>query len=163
MLRSFVVLLAGAVLSFGQSRRPDEYALVLADPPVAQMSHSRAELSGAAAQARLQAIRTAQSGVLAELRRRKVPVAAAVQILTNAIFVRTDRETALGLRAIPGVARVQYLPPVKRDLNTATGLIKLAPAYTAVGGASNAGTGIKIGIIDSGIDKNHPGFQDSSL
>jgi len=80
MLRSLLVLLAGAVVSFGQSRRPDEYALVLADPPVAQMSHSRAELSGAAAQARLQAIRTAQSGVLAELRRRKVPVAAAVTV-----------------------------------------------------------------------------------
>jgi uncharacterized protein (TIGR03437 family) len=163
MLRSLLVLLAGAVVSFGQSRRPDEYALVLADPPVAQMSHSRAELSGAAAQARLGAIRTAQSGVLAELRRRKVPVAAAVQILTNAIFVRTDRETALGLRAIPGVVRVQYLPPVKRDLNTATGLINLTPAYIAVGGASNAGAGIKIGIIDSGIDQNHAGFQDSSL
>jgi uncharacterized protein (TIGR03437 family) len=163
MLRTLPVLFVSAALSFGQSRRPDEYALILADPPVAQMSHSRAELSGVEAQARLQTIRDAQGSVLAELRRRHVQVAAAVQILTNAIFVRTDRQTALGLRDVPGVARVQYLPPVKRDLNAATGLINLTNAYNAVGGPSNAGAGIKIGVIDSGIDQNHPGFQDSSL
>jgi uncharacterized protein (TIGR03437 family) len=163
MLRLLLALLASAVLSFGQSRRPDEYAVVLADPPVARSSHSRAELSGVEAQARLANIRAAQSRVLAELRRRKVPVSGTAQILNNAIFVRTDRATALALGAIPGVARVQYLPPVKRDLNAATGLINVAGAYTAAGGASNAGAGIKIGIIDTGIDQNHPGFQDPSL
>src|ERR1019366_6169907 len=31
------------------------------------------------------------------------------------------------------------------------------------GGSANAGAGIKIGIIDSGIDQNHPGFQDLTL
>ena len=32
-----------------------------------------------------------------------------------------------------------------------------------MGGAPSAGAGIRIGIIDSGIDQNHPGFQDSLL
>ncbi len=32
-----------------------------------------------------------------------------------------------------------------------------------MGGVSNAGAGIKIGIIDSGIDQTHPAFQDKSL
>jgi uncharacterized protein (TIGR03437 family) len=32
-----------------------------------------------------------------------------------------------------------------------------------VGGVTSAGTGVKIGIIDSGIDKDHPGFQDTAL
>jgi len=163
MLRILPALLLSAVLSFGQSRRPGEYALILADPPVAQTTHSRAELSGVEAQARQRAIGAAQSGVLAELQRRHVPVSGAAQILANAVFVKADRETALALGAIPGVARVQYLPPARRDLNTATGLINLPAAYTAVGGASSAGAGIKIGIIDTGIDQNHPGFQDSTL
>jgi uncharacterized protein (TIGR03437 family) len=163
MLRLLPTLLAAAALCFGQSRRPDEYALVLADPPVARTSHSRAELSGFEAQSRLLRVRAAQSPVLAELRRRHVAVSGAAQILVNAVFVTTDQATALALRTIPGVSRVQRLPPVHRDLNAATGLINLPAAYTAVGGASNAGAGIKIGIIDTGIDQNHPGFQDSSL
>ncbi len=163
MLRSLLAFVASALLSFGQSRRPDEYALILADPPVARTSHSRAELSGVEAQSRLLTVRAAQGRILPELSRRHVAVSGAAQILVNAVFVTTDRATALALRAIPGVARVQYLPPVKRDLTTATGLINLPAAYTAVGGASNAGAGIKIGIIDTGIDQNHPGFQDSSL
>jgi len=141
----------------------NEYALVLADPPVARATHSRAELNGAEARARGQAIRAAQSGVLAELARRHVAVLGASQVLANAVFVRAGRPAAEALRAIPGVARVQYLAPMKRDLNTATGLINLAAAYTAVGGASSAGAGIRIGIVDTGIDQNHAGFQDSSL
>jgi uncharacterized protein (TIGR03437 family) len=36
-------------------------------------------------------------------------------------------------------------------------------AWDALGGAGQAGAGIRIGIIDSGIDQNHPGFQDASL
>ena len=37
------------------------------------------------------------------------------------------------------------------------------PGARIPGGVSSAGAGIKIGIIDSGIDQNHPGFQDSTL
>jgi uncharacterized protein (TIGR03437 family) len=162
MVRLSLTLLATAVLSFGQAR-PDEYALVLTDPPVARTSGSCLNLSKMQAQSRMSRIRTAQGGVMAELRRRKIAVSGATQTLVNAVFVTADRETALALRAIPGVARVQYLPPVRRDLNTATELINLPAAYNAVGGASNAGAGIRIGIIDTGIDQNHPGFQDASL
>ena len=48
-------------------------------------------------------------------------------------------------------------------MDRAAGLVNAQTAWSAVGGASNAGAGIRIGIIDSGIDQNHPGFQDSSL
>ena len=54
-------------------------------------------------------------------------------------------------------------PQLRRDLNAAVNLVHAPDAWSAVGGASNAGAGIKIGIIDTGIDQNHPGFQDSSL
>jgi uncharacterized protein (TIGR03437 family) len=41
--------------------------------------------------------------------------------------------------------------------------VQQAWSSTPIGGASNAGAGLKIGIIDTGIDQTHPSFQDSSL
>ncbi len=159
-----LLCLAFLGLSFGQSLpHRGEYALILQDAPVAQNTHSRAELAGAASQARLQAVRKAQSPVLAELQRRKIHVNYASQVLVNAIFVNAPGQDAAQLRTIPGVAHVQYLPPVTRDLNTALNLENVSAAWSAVGGAANAGAGIKIGIIDTGIDQNHPGFQAPSL
>lgn len=137
--------------------------MILEDAPAAQKAQSRAGLRGPAALAQMQKIRAAQGAVLAELQHRKVPVTFASQALVNAIFVHTTRETALTLRDIAGVAHVVYLPPIKRDLNTAVGLVNVPNAWNALGGPANAGAGVKIGIIDTGIDQNHPGFQDSSL
>jgi len=52
---------------------------------------------------------------------------------------------------------------VTRDLNAAVSLVNASAAWSAVGGVGSAGAGMKIGIIDTGIDQTHPGFQDSSL
>ena len=56
--------------------------------------------------------------------------------------------------------------PVRRfkmALNRATQLMNAPAAWNAVGGVSNGGKGIKIAILDSGIDQTHPAFQDSTL
>ena len=148
---------------FGRAQGRLEYALVLEDAPVAQKSQSRLALRSAESLAQLQRVRNAQSGVLSELKRRKVAVTGTAQTLVNAIFVNTTREAAAELRNIPGVVRVQYLPPVKRDLNTAVDLVNAQAAWSAVGGPANAGAGIKIGIIDTGIDIGHPGFNDAGF
>ncbi len=151
-----LLCLAFLGVSFGQSLpRRGEYALILQDAPAAQNTHSR--------EAQLQTVRKAQAVVLAELQRRNIHVNYASQLLVNAVFVNTNRETAAQLRDTPGVVHVEYLPPVKRDLNTALNLENVSAAWSAVGGPSNAGAGIKIGIIDTGIDQNHPGFQAPSL
>jgi len=164
MKTALSALLLLAFAAFGQIRSHlADYALVLEDPPVAQKTQGRLALQSAQAQSQMQKIGTVQKIVLAELARRKVRVVSTSQILVNAILVSATRETALQLKSIPGVHYMQYLPPVTRDLNAAASLVKVSTAYDAVGGASNAGAGIKIGIIDTGIDQNHPGFQDSSL
>ncbi len=157
-----LILLASA--AFGQTpSRLVDYALILEDAPVARKVQSRAELHGAVAQTHLQRIRGAQSSVLAELARRNVKVISTAQTLLNAVFVTATREEAAQLAGIPGVVRVVHLPRYKPALDKAVGLVNLQAAWTAVGGVSSAGAGVKIGIIDSGIDQNHPGFQDSSL
>ena len=50
-----------------------------------------------------------------------------------------------------------------RKLNKALDLVNASGAWSALGGPNNAGAGIKIAILDSGIDETHPGFQDRSL
>src|SRR5260370_15102672 len=48
-------------------------------------------------------------------------------------------------------------------VSKATQLMNAPAAWNLVGGQSKAGAGIKIGILDTGIDQNHPAFQDSCL
>jgi uncharacterized protein (TIGR03437 family) len=163
MKRIAIALLAAVALPGQTGGRLGEYALVLDDVPIAQKIHSRAALRTEAAQAHLTKIRSAQAAVVGELGQRKIAVTATAQLLVNAVFVRATPEAAAGLKSIPGVKRVQYLPPVRPALTTATNLINASAAWAAVGGVGNAGAGVKIGIIDSGIDQNHPGFQDSTL
>src|ERR1035438_1300407 len=164
MQRAVSSLFLLAFAAFGQTRgHMADYALVLADAPVAQSSQSRLALQSAAAQARLQTIHTAQRSVLAELGRRKVAVRGTSQILVNAIFVTATRDTAAQLLGIPGVVHVVPVPRLKRDLDQALSLENVTAAWNAVGGPTNAGAGIKIGIIDTGIDQNHPGFIDPTL
>src|ERR1039457_4781633 len=158
------VLLLLVTAAFAQTRSGlAEYALVLEDPPVAQKVQSRVALQSSLAQAHLQRIRGAQSRVLAELARRKVRVSATSQILVNAIFVRVAPQDAAALKNIPGVKWMQYQPLSKPLLNAAVNLVGVPAAWSAIGGSANAGAGVRIGIIDTGIDQNHPGFSDTGF
>jgi minor extracellular serine protease Vpr len=163
-MKSIAALLLLVPAVFAQSRpRTGEYALVLQDPPVAQVAQSRAALQGQAALAHRAKVETAQRTVLAELARRKIAVHRSTSLLANAIYVDASSSDPAALAAIPGVRRVQFLPLVRRDLNAAVSLVNASAAWSAVGGASNAGAGVKIGIIDSGIDQRHPGFNDAGF
>jgi len=158
------VLLLLVTATYAQTRsRLAEYALVLEDPPVAQKAQSRVALQSSEAQAHLQKIRGAQSRVLAELATRKVRVSSTSQILVNAVFVHVAPQDAGVLKNIPGVKWIQYQPPAKPLLNAAVNLVGVPAAWSAVGGSASAGAGVKIGIIDTGIDQNHPGFKDTSF
>lgn len=79
--------------------------------------------------------------------------------LYNGIAVRTDASRLVALARVPGVIGVHALVP-KKLLNSATVPLIGAPAvWQGVAGAgSNIGTGMKIGIIDTGIDYTHKDF-----
>ena len=136
LARAVLVLILLTSAAFGQTpSRLVDYALVLEDAPVARKVASRAALHGAAAQAQLQRIRSAQSGVLAELARRKVKVISTAQTLLNAVFVTATSEEAAPLASIPGVVRVVHLPRYKPALDKAVGLVNIPVGGVAGGGA----------------------------
>lgn len=154
-------LLAG-FQAFARTRLA-EYAVVLQDPPVARQISSRKALHTNAAANRLKTIQAAQQNLRQELTRRKIKVSGAAHMLVNAVFVRVPQNRVAELRSLPGVKMVVWMPPLKRSLNQAVNLVGVNTAWNVLGGMSNAGAGVMIGIIDSGIDNTHPAFQDSSL
>ena len=158
----FLVALLLGVFSPIYAQR-GEYALVLQDPPLTRQVASKAALHSAAAQSRLAKIESAQQMLRKAAADRGIPVTGSAHVLVNAVFVRAAGQKPAQLQQLPGVIRVQYLPPIKRELNRAIDLVNARAAWAAVGGVQNAGLGVRIGILDSGIDNTHPAFQDDSL
>src|SRR5436190_11956555 len=158
------VLALAFIASAVFARAPlQDYALILQDEPVASQIRSRAELQSGSARRHLQSISAAQSRVERELVRRHIAVTGSVRILMNAIFVRVPADRVDELRSLPGVHSVELLPRVHRHLDQAVQLVGVPDAWNTLGGPANAGAGVKIGIIDTGIDQSHAAFQDPDL
>jgi uncharacterized protein (TIGR03437 family) len=81
----------------------------------------------------------------------------------NALFVEATPAQAEQLRHTPGVALVDKLRPMKRHLNRALDLMNVRTAWASVNGEQNAGAGVKIAVLDTGIDQNHAAFQENGL
>ncbi len=93
----------------------------------------------------------------------KAKVTSQYDISLNAVAVQlngTSRDTIAGA---PMVQQVEYNALYHPDLSESYKIINAAGAWTAAGGRSNAGAGIKIGDIDTGIDENHPFFDPSGF
>src|ERR1039458_7304106 len=142
---------------------PDRYVVVLNDPPVAARFPARADADSSAAADYRRQIEAKQAAVVSELAGRHIQVTSRVSHLLNALFVSAPGHSIDELRAIPGVKSVTPMRRTKAHLNRAVQLMDAQTAWNAVGGQSNAGKGIKIAILDSGIDLTNPAFQDSSL
>ncbi len=142
---------------------PDRYTLLLDDPPVASRFQGRAEMESAAAGTYRSQLLTRQRAVMTELASRQIAVTGAVTDVLNAVFVTAPARRLSELMSIPGVAAVRPMRRYQPRLNRALQLMNAPAAWNLVGGAANAGKGMKIAILDSGIDNNHPAFQDSSL
>jgi uncharacterized protein (TIGR03437 family) len=163
--RTLLILVAASVAvvpGFGQYAR-NRYALILQDEPVASRFVTRQEMRTAAADGYRRQVAQRQSAVHQELARRGVTIISSVSETLNAVFVSAPPERVAELAAIPGVLGVRPIRQMHLELNKATQLMNAPAAWNLVGGQSKAGAGVKIGILDTGIDQNHPAFQDSSL
>jgi minor extracellular serine protease Vpr len=84
-------------------------------------------------------------------------------IVMNAIAVKLNGNSMYALLNAPGQAFVSGDYLYHLDMNRSPTLIGAPTLWTAVGGQGNAGAGVKIGIIDTGIDQTHPFLTDNSL
>jgi minor extracellular serine protease Vpr len=119
--------------------------------------HYIVELTGPAA-----AARPARQSLRRALAAQAVEVLDSVDHVANALLVRVRENRLAGLSAIPGVARVYPVFYLRRTVDRALALHKVTDALQHLPSA-NPGAGIKIAILDTGIDPEHPAFQDPSL
>ena len=84
-------------------------------------------------------------------------------VVLNGLAVKLNGNAMNGLLNAPGANWVAYDYLYHTEMNRSPALIGAATLWAAVGGQSNAGAGVKIGIIDTGIDQTHPFLTDNSL
>jgi minor extracellular serine protease Vpr len=93
----------------------------------------------------------------------KARITSQMDIAVHAVGVQLNGTTLATIRKAPMVLRAD-LQAIYRSLahdDPDLSLIHANEAWTAVGGAANAGAGVKVAVIDSGIDASHPCFDDT--
>ena len=159
-LRLLQIGILFAASAFGQNR----YAVILEDEPVAARISSRAELQSAGSTAYRQSVESKQQTVRNAITSRRIGITGSVTTLLNAVFVTAPSNRVAELKALPGVRDVVPVRRHKALLSRAVTLMNGPQAWNLTpGGLSNAGAGVKIAILDTGVDQNHPVFQDPSL
>ena len=142
---------------------PRHYAVILEDPPVAGQFASAEGVRSAPALVYRRNVQMRQRRLGTELERRKIVVVGSADTVVNALFVTAAPARVRELETLPGVKAVLEMGYAQKLTNKATALVNGPAAWAATGGVSSAGAGIRIAIIDTGIDQAHPAFQDSSL
>lgn len=91
-----------------------------------------------------------------------VKVTGEFDLALNAVTLQLNGATLAQVSAFHRVARASYQGlyyPVAVDPDLA--LIRAPEAWATSGGPANAGAGVKVAVIDSGIDVTHPCFSDA--
>ncbi len=84
-------------------------------------------------------------------------------VVFNGLAIKLNGELPATLAQGPGVAAVVPSFLVRPAMNVSPDLIGATEAWKTVGGMNKAGSGIKIAIVDTGIDQTHPFLTDKTL
>ena len=91
----------------------------------------------------------------------KAKITGSYDISLNAVAVELNGAPLAGIAASPLVKQAQY-EGIYHKLNTVPDLTLVsAPAITGGSGGKDAGAGVKVAVIDTGIDAGHPCFADT--
>lgn len=140
---------------------PGHYIVELTEEPLVLAAKSGGPRL--AAGDRRAAVRQQQRNVRRRLAARRAAVYGSVERVANALLVRLAGDEAAALASLPGVKRVRPVRWIRLNLDHALPLHRVPETWANLGGQDLAGAGVKIGIIDTGIDVSHPAFQDPSL
>ncbi len=146
----------------------DAFLLELETPPAAAAHAQGMEAGGAfakaasAVKARLAVIDVEQQRLLSALAAKSpgARVLYRVQRVYNGIAVSADPVSVEALRALPGVRAVHRLRRIQVQHTTSMPFLDV-PAVWDGAGMALTGTGVRVGVIDTGIDYLHPDFGGS--
>ncbi len=163
-MKIFALILLFLSAVFGQPV-PGRYVIELAGDPAAistvrQGSSSRLAARTAGFAAARASVRQQQSAARREVASRGGAVINSLDTVINGLVVNIPEERAAELAQIPGVVRVHPVDRVLPFLDHALGVHHVPAAWAALPlGQNSAGAGMKIAMIDTGIDVNHPAFS----
>jgi minor extracellular serine protease Vpr len=165
-LTLLTTIFAAAVMSVpSASAAPPvrRWMVILSEPSVVERYPGRIEKIRAVAAPYRQHLQQVQASLRAQIEGMHIRVTGGVQHVMNGLFVTATPAQAASLRTLAGVQSVAPLRQYHKADQLTLSNVQGAWSAAAIGGVSNAGAGLKIAIIDTGIDQTKPSFQDSSL
>ncbi len=147
-----------------------QYTVLLADPPVGERlttannavkSLSTRRLAAPSADYLRRQVRRRQAPVAEEIKALGIDVLGSARNVVNALFVRCTEEQAAEIERIPGVLRAVRAKTYRPFLDKVPEIVGRSAALRLPDGTTVTGDGIKIGILDSGLDFSHEAFQES--
>ncbi len=109
------------------------------------------------------AVERTQEPVVSALEASGVEVLGSVRNVLNAVFVRATSRQAEHIASIAGVSTVTRSRQLDLNLDQVADVVGLGAWRLRSGGVRATGAGVKIAIIDSGLDFGHEAFHDDSL
>lgn len=125
-----------------------------------------ADRSAGSAAGRLQSqrVRAEQAAALPAIRATGARVIYQAHRAVNGIAVRVSARQMPALRALPGVKGVHVMTPKEMGNSTSVPFLGIpSGVWDSLTGVGATGAGIKIGIIDTGIDYQHANFGGTGL
>jgi len=159
-MRAILLLAASTVILTAQVI-PGRYLVELNTEPVAVTTAARTGRLGAQElRARGSQIQDERVAAQAAIQTLGGTITHRFETLVNAMAVTMTEQAAAQLRQTPGVRGVYPVMRHHISLDHAVNVHRVPAAWqTLSNGQSGAGAGIKIGILDTGIDTTHPAFQ----
>lgn len=88
---------------------------------------------------------------------------ASTRTALNTVIVEAPEGQEAFLSMMPGVKRVHRVELLELHTDRVPSIHNVTAFWQAIGGASRAGEGIKIAILDTGIEHTHPAFKADDL
>lgn len=172
-----LLALAGAAPPSAQAQllpatdAPTEYTVILDAPSVGeQLRESKSERSqrlqprsATSVNLMRRAVARRQDPVKTAIKALGIEVLGSVSNVLNAVFVRATPERARAITDLPGVRDVVQGRRYQPMLRAVAKIVHASAAYVRPVGHQLFGEGMKIAIIDSGLDFDHEAFSDPSL
>ncbi|MDA0203747.1 MAG: S8 family serine peptidase [Acidobacteria bacterium] len=157
-----LVLIASSALA---ADRAAVYTVILDGPSVGQQLAETKQANGSDPAVRElgQSLQERQLQIMPVFAETGATVLGSVHNVLNAIFIRATPEQAKQIGSIVGVSNVLRSRPIRLHLDAASQILNLPAAQALTGGQDGSGAGIKIGVIDTGIDISHPAFNDPNV